>query len=239
MSERVAVLLLAHNEADTIAVEIRAFQETIVQRLPGAELIVAEDGSRDGTRERIEDVAREIPLRVVGGRERLGYTRAVEGALRSTDAEWVFLCDGGAKHDPEDFWALWNVRDRFDLIAGRKTGRRDQWYRRLLTVGFNFVLRLLFGHDVHDADSGIRLLRRPVVDGVLHHTLTFTGFCSTEIVLRSIAAGFRYGEVPVSYRQRSGPSRGIPLNRLPKVIWQGLVDLFALRRELHARRRQT
>ncbi len=235
MSERVAVVLLAHNEVDTIGAEIRAFYQTIVQRLPGSELIVAEDGSRDGTRDRIVETAREIPLRVVGGTERLGYTRAVEGALRATDADWVFLCDGGAKHDPADFWPMWNARARFDLISGHKTNRQDQWYRQLMTAGFNLVLRLLFGHEVYDADSGIRLLKRPVVDAVLHRTLTFSGFCSSEIVLRSIAAGFRYGEVPVSYQQRSGESRGIPLNRMPKIIRQGLVDLFALRRELGSR----
>lgn len=235
MSERVAIVLLAHNEADTIGSEIRAFHETIVQRLPGAEMIVAEDGSRDGTRDRILEAGREIPLRVVGGSERLGYTKAVEGALRTTDADWVFLCDGGAKHDPADFWPMWNARDRFDLISGRKTNRRDQWYRQLMTAGFNLVLRLLFGHEVYDADSGIRLLKRPAVDAILARTLTFVGFCSSEIVLRSIASGFRYGEVPVSYRQRAGESRGIPLHRLPKIIRQGLVDLFALRRELGPR----
>jgi glycosyltransferase involved in cell wall biosynthesis len=235
MSERVAVVLLAHNEADTIEAEIRAFDETIVQRLPGAELIVAEDGSRDGTRDRIVKVAGEVPLRVVGGTERLGYTKAVEGALRSTDADWVFLCDGGAKHPPADFWPMWNARHGYDLLSGLKTNRQDQWYRQMLTVGFNVFLRILFGYHVYDADSGIRLFRRPVVDAVLRRTLTFVGFCSSEIVLRSIAAGFRYGEVPVSYRQRSGESRGIPVNRIPKVIRQGMIDLFALRRELGKR----
>ena len=119
----VAAVLLAHNEADTIQDEIRAFHEAIVARIPGAELVVAEDGSRDGTRDRILEMAREVPLRVTGGAERLGYARAVMGAVASTTTPWVFLCDGGLKHDPQDFWRLWAVRERYDYVAGRRTGR--------------------------------------------------------------------------------------------------------------------
>jgi dolichol-phosphate mannosyltransferase len=129
----VSVILLAHNEAATIEGEIRDFHRTIVARLPGAELIVAEDGSRDGTRDRIVDIAREIPLRVTGATERLGYTRAVVQAVAETTRPWVFLCDGGLKHDPADFWGLWEVRDRYDLLVGRRTNREDQSYRQLLT----------------------------------------------------------------------------------------------------------
>lgn len=232
MQERVDVILLAHNEAETIREEIRAFHDAIVARLPDARLIIAEDGSRDGTRARILEAAADVPLRAVGGEERLGYTRAVEGALRAAEGTWVFLCDAGMKHDPGDFWSMWSARDRFDIIVGRKTGRQDQWYRRLLTVGFNVLVRLLFGHEVFDIDSGMRLLRRPVVDATLRRGLRFRGFASTEVGLLAIAAGFRYGEVPISYRQRAGESRGIPMRSIPKVIWRGVGDLLALRREL-------
>lgn len=232
MGEHLAVIILAHNEAETIVAELRAFHAAIVQRHPDAELIVAEDGSGDGTRDRILELARELPLRVIGGAERLGYTRAVEGALRAGDADWIFLCDAGLKHDPHDFWRMWNERSRFDLISGRKTKRQDQWYRRFFTFGFNLLVRQMFGCEVFDSDSGMRLLRRPVVETMLRRGLTFRGFSSTEIVLRAIAAGYRYGEVPVSYRERAGESRGIPVRAIPRIILRGVRDLLALRREL-------
>ena len=160
-----------------------------MSRLP-AELIVAEDGSKDGTRARILEVGRELPLRVVGAEERLGYT------------------------------------------AGRKTARQDQWYRRLLTVGFNGFVRAVFGVEVFDCDSGMRLMSRAVVEATLRRGLTFRGFCSAEIVLRTIASGFRYGEVAITYGRRAGESRGIPLRSMPKVIMRGVRDLLTLRSEL-------
>lgn len=228
----VSVILLAHNEAATIAQEIRAFYDAIVRRIPGAELIVAEDGSRDGTREVIMSVAAEIALRLVGAAERLGYGRAVSGAVKATDKPWVFLCDGGLKHDPNDFWRLWNVRDQYDLVAGRKTGRKDHLHRRILTFGYNFLIRQIFGYEVFDADSGMRLMSRRVADEIVGRGPTFGDFTSSEFVVRAIAAGFRYGEVPISYRQRVGESRGMPASRIRRAVGVVIRDLIRLRREL-------
>lgn len=227
----VSVILLAHNEAETIDQEIRDFHRSIVSLLPGAEFIVAEDGSSDGTRDRILATANDIPLRVTGAAERLGYARAVSGAVRDATQQWILLCDGGMKHDPNDFWRLWEQRDRFDYIAGRKTNREDQWYRRLFTWGFNLVIRQLFDYEIFDADSGMRLMNRRVADGIIPRT-TFRNFSSSEIVIRTIHAGLRYGEVPISYRQRAGESRGLPTAKLPKAISGAVRDLLRLRREL-------
>jgi glycosyltransferase involved in cell wall biosynthesis len=228
----VSVVLLAHNEASVIADEIRSFHDAIIRRLPGSELVIAEDGSRDGTRECIVETAREVPLRLLGGTERLGYRRAVLNALSATDAEWICLCDSGLKHDPADFWKLWEAHEGYDLIVGRRTNRQDQWYRRVFTFGFNFVVRRLFAIPLRDSDSGLRLMRRPVAEAVLASGLFFRNFSSTEVVLRALAAGFRCTEVAVSYRQRVGESRGMPLRGIPKSIAGAFSDLWRLRREL-------
>ena len=225
----VSVILLAHNEADTIKDEIRAFHRLIVSRIPDAELIVAEDGSRDGTRDRIVEVANELPLRITGAAERLGYARAVAGAVGEATQPWIFLCDGGMKHDPEDFWRMWAVRDQYDYIAGRKTNRQDQLQRRIFTWGYNLLIRQLFGYDIFDADSGMRLMNRRVA-GIARNP-TFKNFSSSEIVLRTVHSGLRYGEVPISYRQRAGESRGLPPSKIPKAITGAVRDLLKLRRE--------
>jgi glycosyltransferase involved in cell wall biosynthesis len=228
----VSVILLAHNEAQTIQEEIRAFHEAVLRHLPGAELIVAEDGSGDGTRGRIVEIAREIPLRLVGEEERLGYSRAVLNAIGSSTKPWIFLCDAGLKHEPRDFWSLWRVREDYDLVVGRKTDRQDHLHRRVITFVFNFILRQLFDVEVFDADCGMRLLSRRAVDEVVNGRLTFKGFVSTEIVLRAIAAGLRYGEVPIAYRMRAGDSRALPLRKIPAAARGVLADIIRLRREL-------
>jgi glycosyltransferase involved in cell wall biosynthesis len=232
----VSIVLLAHNEASTIAGEIRSLNDAVIRNLPGAELVVAEDGSRDGTRARVEEVARDVPLRLLGATERLGYRRAVLNALANVESEWVCFFDSGLKHDPADFWKLWNARDGYDLVLGHRTPRTDQWYRRLLTAGFNLLVRRMFPLRLRDSDTGLRLLRRPVVESILASGLMFRNFSSTEVVLRATAAGFRCVEVPVSYQQRTGESRGMPLRGITKAIVGAVADLRSLRRELRVSR---
>jgi len=227
-----SLVLLAHNEASVIADEIRAFNDQILRRLPDSELVVAEDGSRDGTRERIVAVSSEVPLRLLGGQERLGYRRAVLNALESTSSEWICFCDSGLKHDPGDFWKLWTLREDYDLILGRRVGRQDQPYRRVFTWGYNFLVRRLFPTRLNDIDTGLRLMRRSVATSILESGLFFRNFSSSEVVLRATSAGFRCAEVPVSYRQRVGESRGMPLRGIPRSIGGAVSDLLRLRRQL-------
>jgi glycosyltransferase involved in cell wall biosynthesis len=232
----VSIVLLAYNEAETIARELESFHEQIAARLPGSELVVAEDGSTDGTTQIIDRLAERLPLVHLSSPERLGYARALTRAVLSARNEWVFFSDTGCKHEPGDFWRLYERIGDCDLIVGRKTDRRDQLYRRALSLAYNATLRAYFGlGDVHDADSGFRLFDRQVVERVFRPGLTFKSFVGSEIVLRSILLGLRYAEVPVSYAQRVGESKGVPPRTIARQVRRVLGDLRRLKRELGSR----
>jgi glycosyltransferase involved in cell wall biosynthesis len=235
MTERISMILLAHNEAASIEAEIAAFQEEVLDHLPLSELIVAEDGSSDGTRQRIEAVQHRYDnLTIAGAAVRLGYAAAVRNAVAHARGDFVFVCDGGQKHDPADFWKLYDQRHSAGLIAGRKTNRTDQRYRRFFSSALNLFVRHFFGIEAFDADSGMRLYSRRVVDDVIAGPLHFRGFISTEIVIRSVRRGFRYVEVPVSYRRKRGESRGLPFRTIPRAVVRFLADSWRLKRELAA-----
>jgi hypothetical protein len=90
---------------------------------------------------------------------------------------------------------------------------------------------------VHDADSGFRLFNRAVVDRVFAPGLTFRSFVGSEIVLRAVLLGLRYAEVPVSYAQRAGDSRGLPPRTILRQVRRVVGDLRRLKRELGDARR--
>lgn len=193
---------------------------------------MAEDGSRDGTRAVLERLRDELRLRLVVGEERKGYARALIDAAAAAAHPLVLISDGGAKHDPQDFWTLYALRGDADAVIGRKVGRRDQAYRRGLTSALNGFLRLYFGVSLHDADSGFRLYSRRVIDEIVRRPLRFRGFVSAEIALRALARGFRVAEAPVSYRLREGESRGLPPRHIARAVLRLLADARALKREL-------
>lgn len=231
-NEPVSVILVAFNEAETIEAEVLSFHRAIVERLPGSEFIVAEDGSRDRTPQILKQLAARLGIVHLTSAERKGYKRALLDAVLAARNPYIFFSDSGGKHNPEEFWKLYARRQDFDLLVGRKTDRKDQLYRRWLTWTYNFAMRTYFGFpEIRDADSGFRLFNRAVVERVLRGTLICRNLIASEIALRTIACGLRYGEVEVSYNMRAGKSRGLPPAKIPSVILGALRAMVALKAE--------
>jgi len=230
-ADRVSLILLSYNEAGTIEREARGFLQDVVGRLPGSELIVAEDGSTDGTTEILRSLASSTRELVhIHGDRRKGYARSLIDAVLSARNPYIFYCDTGLKFRPEDFWKVYQRRAEFDLVTGHRVGRTDQYYRRVLTCVYNLLLRLTFRGNIHDADSGFKLFNRCVVDQVFPH-LGFKDLVGSELVLRTIRAGLRYAEVPVDYLPRRGESRGLPLRKIPLTIAVAVRNLIALKKK--------
>ncbi len=227
--------MVAFNEAQTIEAEVLSFHRAIVERLPGSEFIVAEDGSRDGTPRILKELAARIGIIHLTSAERKGYKRALLDAVLAARNPYIFFSDSGGKHNPEEFWKLYARRKDYDLLVGRKTDRQDQLYRRCLTWSYNFAIRAYFGFpEIRDADSGFRLFNQAVVDRVLRGDLIYGNLIASEIALRTIASGLRYGEVEVSYNTRAGISRGLPLAKIPSVILGALRAMATLKSEFRA-----
>jgi len=230
--EPVSVILIAYNEAATIANEVEGFYRAVVEKVPGSELIVAEDGSRDGTSAILKALAARLPITLVQGAERKGYKRALLDALKLPRREWVLFSDTGGKFRPEDFWKLEPHRRDSDLIVAVKVSRRDQWYRKLMTRAFSFLVSRYFGVRVRDIDSGLRLYRRELAQAVAGEELVFRDLINAEITLRMLARGARFREVEVVATARPNQSRGMPPKKIPRVIAQILLSLPRLKREL-------
>ncbi len=229
----VSLVMVAFNEEGTIEDEVLRFHEAIVKQLPGSEFIVAEDGSRDRTPEILKDLASRVGIIHLTSRERKGYKRALLEAVFAARNPYVFFSDSGGKHNPEEFWKLYGSRKDYDLIVGRKTARQDQLYRQWLTWSYNFALRSYFGFpEIRDSDSGFRLFNQAVVDRVLRGNLICRNLIGSEIAVRTIAYGLKYGEVEVSYSSREGTSRGLPPAKIPSVILGALRAMVTLRTEL-------
>ena len=82
----VSVIVNVFNEAETIEKELREIHREIVARLPGSELIVAEDGSSDGTKEILHRLKDELGIIHSTSEERKGYAQAFHGTDAPRDS---------------------------------------------------------------------------------------------------------------------------------------------------------
>lgn len=225
----VTVIVNVFNEAETIEREIRDIHAEIIQKLPGSELIVAEDGSTDGTKEILTRLKGELGIIHSTSPERKGYARAFRDAVALASNPYVFFSDTGGKQDFSDFWKLYEHCPRYGIVSGRRAGRRDQLYRRLMTWLYNFLLRCYFHVHLRDADAGFRIYQAPLIRKIANETWVNRHLISSELALRAIYSGFDVKEVPVLYRQRAGTSRGLPPAKIPKVIVSVLKNFSTLK----------
>lgn len=229
-----SVVILVYNEAEVIEPVVNDFIEKVISRIPNSEFIIAEDGSTDGTKEILARLADRHPaIQLLSGRERKGYVNAFKTAMLAAKNEWILFCDSSGKHDPDDFWKMAPLMREYDMIIGYKEHRKDPFYRIVLTRVFNWLVRRYFKVNFHDVNCPLRLLRRSSFEKISSDNWLLKGLINFELTIRMVYGGMQVAEVPVSHFARvGGPSRGLPLHRIPPVIFDTLKNFRRLKKEM-------
>jgi len=226
----ISVLLAAYNEAKSIRGFVKSCYEEICEKLP-AELMVAEDGSTDGTREILLSLKNELPIVLLSSYNRKGYAKGLIDALGNCSGDWVFFSDSDGQYSLSNFWNLWDQRACYDMIIGCKIHRREAAHRIILAKGFHKIVNSLFGLSLHDADCGFRLIRKEVVRSVIKEVKLLEYSFWAEFTIRACLKGFRVCEVPISHSNRAhGNTHIYEPSRIPMIVlkqFRGLARLYS------------
>lgn len=161
----VSVIMPAYNEEGGIQTAVAAVQQQVLDRLPGAEVVVVNDGSRDATGALLDAIAaadsRVRVLHTPNG----GHGTALMRGLADARGDYVFLIDSDNQIPLEGFQPLWaavqnGAGPARDGAFGVRRVRHDAQFRRLLTVVIRWSLTLLFGVRIKDANVPFKLVRR-------------------------------------------------------------------------------
>lgn len=229
----ISLLLPVHNEADIIEKIILGFHNEIGTKIP-LNICVTEDGSTDGTRDVLLQLREKLPMTLVLGKERKGYLKGVADGLRKTRSDFVFFADSDGQHIPSDFWKLYEKRNQYDLIVGKKIKRDDPPIRILVSTVFHYLVSRMFKLPIRDPDTAFRLINSKVIDEVLDETKYLNYSFWTEFTVRAYKKGFRVTEVPVVHRRRlNGSTRLYSSRKLFGIAVAQLIGLFKLWMEIH------
>lgn len=201
----VSVVIAAHDEAPAIAAVVAACAAAV----PGAEIVVVDDGSTDDTAR----VARQAGARVVALASNQGKGAALRLGARSARGEVLVLLDGDGQDDPAEIPRLLAEIDRgADLVVGSRflgtfapgaIRAVDRLGNRLLTAAFN----LLYGTTLTDTQAGFRAIRRALW---LRLPLVARRYdVETDVLAGAILEGACVREVPVSRRPRRHGGSGL------------------------------
>ena len=179
--------------------------EEVRRVAPGVDLLVVDDGSRDGT----SDAARRVGVPVVRHAVNLGVGAALQTGFRYAVERGYSIgvqLDADGQHDPRFLEPLLQpVREgRSDVVIGSRyvarTGYRAPIARRLGMLVFSGVVRAVLGRRISDTTSGFRAYGREVMR-VCQHDFP-RDFPDAPLLIDLVRRGFRCVEVAVEMRER-------------------------------------
>ncbi|MEW6723097.1 MAG: glycosyltransferase [Candidatus Micrarchaeota archaeon] len=222
----VSAIIPVHNERRVLAGSVSKLEKALGSVSPDYEILIAEDGSDDGTLEAARGLS-SPRVRIIHSEKRLGRGATLSRAIRECRGDIIFYTDADLaadlRHLPE---LLARVRGGADIatgsrltagsrVAGRSAGR--DFFSR----GYNLMIRLLFASPVRDHQCGFKAFRRSAVLPLLPEIKDRHWFWDTELLILARRRGFTISEIPVSWKGRKESSV-----RLPKdVIGMGLAAL--------------
>jgi len=210
------------------------------------EVIIVDDGSPDRSGEFADELAQGCELvRVVHHDRNRGYGAAVRTGLAACRYEWICFTDGDDEYDLYDLQKLWRLRYFYDLIITFRYVRRYSGFRIMISQIYNRLLRRLFYLRFRDVSTGLRLVRKDVIDELeLYSNSPFIG---AEIAIKTMLKGYRVGEMGIQTFPREFGSGN---STSPQNIYRTIVDMMRCYRRVfsqeydlplegeHARRRE-
>jgi len=227
----VSIVMPAYNEQEIIELTVREWNEEVLSRIPGAEMIIVNDCSKDKTGEVLASLALEIPALVPLTPERNGgHGRALRIGFEHVSHDWVFQTDSDRQHVPADFWKVWEERKNADFVLGVRSTRADGPVRVFITSVMRVTNFIAWGLWIRDANCPFKLMRRDPMEKVLERIPidSFIPMVMLSILCRKMR--FRVSEVVVEHLPRRGGEQSLAgLWKWIKVGSRCLRQLLALR----------
>jgi glycosyltransferase involved in cell wall biosynthesis len=224
----ISAVLPAYNEEANIGPTLEVVVKTLEPLVDDYEVIAVDDGSRDATAARVEEMAARYPqVRLVRHPVNRGYGAALYTGFTSSTKEWIFFTDSDRQFDVAELSKLIPLTEEADLVAGYRAPRKDPFLRVLFGWGWSVLVTMLFGYTARDIDCAFKLFRREIIDRITIHSRGAT--FSAEFLVRGKRAGYTIREVPVAHLPRQvGSQTGARLD----VITRAFRELIRFRWQL-------
>ena len=197
-----SVIVPVYNEVAHVDELLHAIHASPVKK----EIIIVDDGSTDGTREKLQamPLANNNDVTIVFHEKNCGKGAAIRTALAYARGEYILIQDSDLEYDPQDYPALLRPLElrQANIVYGVRPDRPERGLRfflgaKLLTHLANFLYRA----GIHDEATCYKVFRRSLIAQI---TLDFHRFeFCPEVTAKLCRMGEKIAEVPISYAPRS------------------------------------
>lgn len=199
---KITVIIPAYNEVKTIHEIIRRVKATNLID----EIVVVDDGSKDGTREVLGEIAESEGVRVVLHDRNQGKGAAVRTGIQNASNEVMIIQDADLEYDPRDYGALFKPLEEgiADVVYGSRflggARRPILFWNMVANKILTLVTNVLYNNILTDMETGYKVFRRSVVKDMVIHARGFE--FEPEFTAKVLKRKVRIFEVPITFNPR-------------------------------------
>jgi hypothetical protein len=204
---QVSVVLPAYNEVDLLENAVAKISQALKETDYTYEIVIAEDGSVDGTAQRSEELAQQLSyVKHVHHQERLGRGIALKNAFRQRNSEVFVYMDLDLASSLKSLKSLidavtvngYDFSTGSRMLPGSKVERSLR--RDISSKTYNYLVRQMLGSTLRDHQCGFKALKREPLLSLLDEIEAKHWFWDTEMLVRAQLHGYHIKEIPVEWK---------------------------------------
>ena len=236
--EKVFLVMPAYNEAENVN-EVGRMWHPVAERICNegneCKLVIANDGSKDNTFEILTQLKSEYKHLVPLNKSNSGHGATVlylyQYAIKE-NADYIFQTDSDGQTLPEEFWQMWENRHQYDFNIGTRGGRQDGSSRVFVTKTLRFVVWMMFGVWVKDANTPFRLMKKDRLQAIMEYIPKDYALANVAVSAIAVKKGEKIAWYPITFRPRQGGTNSINMKRIFKIGWKALGDFRRINKNL-------
>lgn len=167
MLTTLSIIIPVFNEEKAITATLMALLGYLSTKSWKVDVIVINDGSTDGTLEKLQEFDEKI--KIISHPYNKGYGAAIKTGVRASMSEWILTFDGDGQHRFSSLDDLIAEIPNYDLIIGARTnGYKGPWLRQPGKKILHWLAEYLVQAKIPDLNSGLRLARKDLMQKYLH-----------------------------------------------------------------------
>jgi len=190
------------------------------------EIIISDDASTDGCADMVGGLAKEDPLlKLIRQETNSKFGGALAAGLKAAGKEIIIYTDSDLPISLHDIKMSLPMIENADVVtAVSKVHKGENLKRKIISFGYNSLLKILFGMNLRDINSGYKIFRKSILEGV--ELMSKSPFVDAEIFVKVLRKGGRVKEYPIIFRARK---QGVSKVARISVILATFRDMFIFR----------
>ena len=214
-----SVIIPAYNEVETIGKNIKILKKYLNKLNTNYEIIIAEDGSTDGTDNIVKQIAKtDKSVRTIHRKQKIGRGLALKEAFSIASGNILCYIDADLSPHPKHLGELIRYAKKNDVVTGSRYVKANAvkrpFSRLVASQVYNWLLRVIFSCPIYDFQCGLKAFSRNFFEKEIKYIEEKSWAWDTVVLIEAVKKGYRVKEFPVDWSEKRESPKSSSFKRL-------------------------